>query len=285
MPAEKVDQTALGKMKEAGEPITMVTAYDAPSARIADAAGVDTVLVGDSAANVVLGHADTIPITVDELLHHTRAVRRGLERAMLIGDMPFMSYNVSTEQAVANAGRFCKEAGADAVKLEGGGWVAETAAAMVRAGIPTVGHLGLTPQTASSLGGYKVQGKTAAGARQIVDDALALERAGVIMLVLECVPARLGSLLAGKLQVPVIGIGAGSGCDGQVLVFHDLVGIAAGFTPKFVKRYAEAGQLMQDAVADYCREVKARDFPGPDHSFAIPDEEFAELEETLGSRS
>jgi 3-methyl-2-oxobutanoate hydroxymethyltransferase len=285
MPAEKVDQTALGKMKRDGEPITMVTAYDAPTARIADAAGVDTVLVGDSAANVVLGHTDTLPITVDELLHHTRAVRRGLARAMLIGDMPFMSYNVSIEQAVTNAGRFCKEAGADAVKLEGGGWVADTAAAMVRAGIPTVGHLGLTPQTASSLGGYKVQGKTAAGARQIVDDALALERAGVIMLVLECVPARLGSLLAGKLRVPVIGIGAGNGCDGQVLVFHDLVGIAAGFTPKFVKRYAEAGRLMQDAVASYCREVKSRDFPGPDQSFAIPDEEFAELEKALGPRS
>ncbi len=280
-PVKKVDQTALKAMKQAGEPISMVTAYDFPTARIVDAAGIDTVLVGDSAGNVVLGYPDTIPVTVDELIHHTKAVRRGVSRAMLIGDMPFMSYNVSHAQAIENGGRFLKEAGADAVKIEGGGWVAETAAAMIAAGIPTVGHLGLTPQTASSLGGYKVQGKTAESARQIVADALALQAAGVILLVLECVPDRLGTLLSKMLTVPVIGIGAGNGTDGQVLVFHDLVGIHAGFRPKFVKRYAEVGQAMQDAVAAYCADVKARAFPSDEYAFAISDEEFAQLEKAL----
>ena len=280
-PVKKVDQTALKAMKQAGEPVTMVTAYDFPTARIVDAAGVDTVLVGDSAGNVVLGYPDTIPVTMDELIHHTKAVRRGISRAMLIGDMPFMSYNVSHAQAIENGGRFLKEAGADAVKIEGGGWVAETARAMVAAGIPTVGHLGLTPQTASSLGGYKVQGKTAESARQIVKDALALQAAGVIMLVLECVPDRLGALISKKLDLPVIGIGAGNGTDGQVLVFHDLVGIHAGFRPKFVKRYAEVGQVMQDAVASYCADVKARAFPSDEFAFAISDEEFGQLEKAL----
>ncbi len=282
MPADKIDQTKLKQMKQAGEPISMVTAYDAPTARIADAAGVDTVLVGDSVGNVVLGYADPLPVTMDEMIHHTKAVRRGLARALLIGDMPFMSYNVSPGQAIANGGRFLKEAGAGAVKIEGGGWVAETAAAMVQAGIPVVGHLGLTPQTASSLGGYKVQGRTAESAKKIVADALALQAAGVILLVLECVPDRLGALISQRLEVPVIGIGAGNGCDGQVLVFHDLVGIAAGFAPKFVKRYAEVGQAMQAAVGAYCADVKARAFPAAEHAFAIGDDEFAQLEKALG---
>jgi 3-methyl-2-oxobutanoate hydroxymethyltransferase len=278
---KKIDQTAIRKMKQEGQPITMVTAYDFPTARIVDAAGVDTVLVGDSAGNVVLGYPDTVPVTVDELIHHTKAVRRGLSRAMLVGDMPFMSYNVSREQAIENGGRFLKEGGADCVKIEGGGWVAETAGAMVRAGIPVVGHLGLTPQTASSLGGYKVQGKTADSARQIVADAMALQAAGCFMLVLECVPNRLGSLLSQKLSIPVIGIGAGHGTDGQVLVFHDLVGIAAGFTPKFVKRFAEAGQIMEEAVSTSCREVRERSFPSEEYSFSISDDEFAALQQAL----
>lgn len=278
---KKVDQNALKTMKREGRPITMVTAYDAPTARLLDEAGVDTVLVGDSLGNVVLGYADTVPVTMDEMLHHARAVRRGLSRAFLIGDMPFMSYNLSREQALQNGGRFLKEAGCDAVKLEGGGFVVDTAAFMVRAGVPIIGHLGLTPQTASSLGGYKVQGRTAESARQIVADALALEAAGALMLVLECVPAALGTLVSRKLTIPVIGIGAGAGCDGQVLVFHDLVGIRTGFAPKFVRRFAEAGQIMGSALSTYCEEVRARRFPGEEHSFSIPPEEIAALEKAI----
>ncbi|MBM4318530.1 MAG: 3-methyl-2-oxobutanoate hydroxymethyltransferase [Deltaproteobacteria bacterium] len=281
MEPQKVELGTVAQLKREGKPITMVTAYDCPTARIVDAAGVDTVLVGDSAANVVLGYPDTIPISMDEMIHHTRAVARGIRRALLIGDMPFMSYNVSTEQAVANAGRFLKEGGAKAVKVEGGGWVAGCVAAMVRAGIPVVGHLGLTPQTAGMLGGYRVQGRTAESAKKILDDALGLQEAGAFMLVLECVPDRLGTLISRQLQIPVIGIGAGSGTDGQVLVFHDLVGIQAGFTPKFVKRYLDAGSQMQQAVESYCREVRQRSFPAAEHSFPISEEEFAALGEAL----
>ena len=278
MEPEKVELATLAKMKREGQAITMVTAYDCPTARILDQAGVDTVLVGDSAANVVLGYPDTIPITLDEMLHHTRAVSRGLKRALLIGDMPFMSYNVTAEQAIENAGRFLKEGRAAAVKVEGGGWVADTVARMVPAGIPVVGHLGLTPQTAGMLGGYRVQGKTADTAKKILEDALALERAGAFMLVLECVPDRLGTLISEKLTIPVIGIGAGSGTDGQVLVFHDLVGIKAGFTPKFVKRYADVGEQMFRAVSQFCSDVRDRSFPTRDHSFSIPDEEYSALQ-------
>lgn len=281
MEQKKISLTTLKEMKQQGVPITMVTAYDYPTARIVDEAGIDTALVGDSAANVVLGYPDTIPVTVEELLHHTRAVRRGLRRALLIGDMPFMSYNVSVEQAIANAGRFLKEAGAEAVKVEGAGWVAKTVAAMVEAGIPVVGHLGLTPQTASMLGGYRVQGRTAESARKIVDDALALQQAGAFLLVLECVPDRLGELISKRLEIPVIGIGAGPNTDGQVLVFHDLVGIQSGFAPKFVKRYAKVGDEIRSAVTRYCQEVKERTFPADEHCFRIPDEEFDTLRRSL----
>ena len=281
MGKDRIGQVELIEMKKRGEPITMVTAYDYPTARIAEQAGMDTVLVGDSAGNVVLGYPDTLPVTVDELIHHTKAVRRGIQRAMLIGDMPFMSYNVSKEQAISNAGRFIKEAGADAVKIEGGDWVADTARAMVKAGIPVVGHLGLTPQTASSLGGYKVQGRTKNSAKRILKDALALQDAGVIMLVLELVPHRLGELLSRRLHIPVIGIGAGNKTDGQVLVFHDLVGIAAGFQPKFVKKYAEVGKIMEEALKSYCSDVKSRTFPAPEHCFSIPDEEFEQIENSM----
>jgi 3-methyl-2-oxobutanoate hydroxymethyltransferase len=283
MEQKKVSLTTLKEMKQRGVPITMVTAYDYPTARLVDEAGIDTVLVGDSAANVVLGYPDTIPVTVEELLHHTRAVRRGVRRAFLIGDMPFMSYNVSVEQAIANAGRFLKEAGAEGVKVEGGGWVAKTVAAMVEAGIPVVGHLGLTPQTASMLGGYRVQGRTADSARKIVDDALALQQAGAFLLVLECVPDRLGELISKKLEIPVIGIGAGPNTDGQVLVFHDLVGIQSGFAPKFVKRYAKVGDEIRSAVTSYCQEVKERTFPADEHCFRIPDEEFDTLRRSLNT--
>jgi 3-methyl-2-oxobutanoate hydroxymethyltransferase len=281
MEQKKVALTTLKEMKQQGIPITMVTAYDSPTARLVDEAGIDTVLVGDSAGNVVLGYPDTIPVTVEELLHHTKAVRRGLRRALLIGDMPFMSYNVSVEQAIANAGRFLKEAGAEAVKVEGGGWVTKTVRAMVEAGIPVVGHLGLTPQTATMLGGYRVQGRTAESARKIVDDALALQAAGAFLLVLECVPDRLGELISKKLEIPVIGIGAGPNTDGQVLVFHDLVGIQSGFAPKFVRRYAKLGDEIRSAVARYCQEVKERTFPADEHCFGIPDEEFDALRRSL----
>ncbi len=281
MSNDKIELTRLARMKETGTPITMVTAYDYPSARIVDAAGVDTVLVGDSLANVVLGYPDTTRVTVDEMLHHTRAVSRGLERALLIGDMPFMSYNVSIEQALTNAGRFIKEGRAQAVKLEGGGWVAETVARLSGAGIPVVGHLGLTPQTAGMLGGYRVQGKDASSARRILDDSLALQQSGAILLVLECVPARLGKLISERLKIPVIGIGAGADTDGQVLVYHDLVGIEAGFTPKFVKKFADTGELMKKAVSSYCDEVRRRTFPSAEHTFSIPDEEYAALEKAL----
>jgi 3-methyl-2-oxobutanoate hydroxymethyltransferase len=278
---EKVELATLLKMKQAGTPITMVTAYDAPTARIVEAAGIDTVLVGDSVANVVLGYPDTLPVTLDEMLHHTRAVSRGLKRALLIGDMPFMTYNISIEKAIENAGRFIKEGRAEAVKVEGGGWVAETVGAMVQAGIPVVGHLGLTPQTAGMLGGYRVQGKDAESARQIFKDSVALQKAGAFLLVLECVPARLGELISRKLTLPVIGIGAGVNTDGQVLVFHDLVGIDAGFTPKFVKRYADVGNQMRQAVEAYCQEVRAGSFPAEEHTFRIPDDEYAALEKAL----
>jgi len=281
MEQKKVSLTTLKEMKQQGVPITMVTAYDYPTARLVDESGIDTVLVGDSAGNVVLGYPDTIPVTVEELLHHTRAVRRGVRRALLIGDMPFMSYNVSVEQAIANAGRFLKEAGAEAVKVEGGGWVGKTVTAMVEAGIPVVGHLGLTPQTASMLGGYRVQGRTAESARKIVEDALALQQAGAFLLVLECVPDRLGELISKRLEIPVIGIGAGPNTDGQVLVFHDLVGIQSGFAPKFVKRYAKVGDEIRSAVTRYCQEVKDRTFPADEHCFRIPDEEFDALRRSL----
>ncbi len=285
MKTKKIELSTLAEMKRQGTAITMVTAYDAPTARLVDEAGVDTVLVGDSVANVVLGYADTVAISMEEMLHHTRAVSRGLTRALLIGDMPFMSYNVTVEQAIENAGRFMKEGRAQAVKLEGGGWVADTAAAMVKAGIPVVGHLGLTPQTAGMLGGYRVQGKDAQSARQIFDDALALQAAGAFALVLECVPDRLGELISKRLEIPVIGIGAGANTDGQVLVFHDLVGIKAGFSPKFVKQYAQAGQILQDAVADFCAEVRQRTFPAEEHSFRIADDQFAALEAALNKNT
>ncbi|MDX6582751.1 MAG: 3-methyl-2-oxobutanoate hydroxymethyltransferase [Solirubrobacterales bacterium] len=263
----------LADMKLNAEPIVMVTAYDFPSAEIAEACGVDLVLVGDTAAMVVLGHSSTTPVEMDEMLVLAKAVRRGLKTPLLIGDLPFGSYELSNEQAIATAFRYVKEAGCDVVKLERGGASVERARAIVRAGIPVMGHVGLTPQTATALGGFKAQGKTADQAVKIAEEALALQAAGCFAIVFEAVPAALSEVLVPQLSVPVIGIGAGASTDGQVLVWHDLLGIYGGHTPKFVKPFAELRTEMLRAVGQYASEVRARSFPGPEHSYAIAPEE------------
>ncbi len=281
---KKIGLATLKQKKAQGEKITMLTAYDAPSARALDEAGIDCILIGDSAANVVLGYKDTLPVSMDEMVMLSAAVARGTQHAFVIGDMPFMSYNVNREEAIRNAGRFIKEAHTDAVKLEGGGLMAETLKAVVQAGIPTVGHLGLTPQTAGMLGGYRVQGKTAEQAMHILKDALLLQEAGACMVVFEMVPDRVAELISKKLEIPTIGIGAGSGCDGQVLVLHDMLGIRAGFTPKFVKSWATIGDDMLKAAQGYRQEVEAQTFPAVEHTFTIEDaelEKFAEKAEKL----
>jgi 3-methyl-2-oxobutanoate hydroxymethyltransferase len=256
-----------------GEPIVMVTAYDYPTARAADEAGVDAILVGDSLAMVVLGHPNTLSVTMDEMLHHARAVARGAQRPLLVGDLPFMSYQADEAEAVRNAGRFL-QAGMDAVKLEGGRALASTAAAIVRAGIPVQGHVGLTPQSIHALGGWKVQGRTAEAARELLEDALALEGAGCFSIVLESVPDRLAAYVTERLSIPTIGIGAGAGTSGQVLVAHDLLGLFDRFTPKFVKRYAELGPAMREAFAAYRREVQEKAFPAAEHSYSMTDTEW-----------
>lgn len=277
MERKKVDIQTLLRKKEKNEKITMLTAYDYPTARVLDEEGIDVLLVGDSVANVQLGYPNTLPVTMEEMLHHTRAVSRAVQYSMVIGDMPFMSYNTSLQDAVRNAGRFMKEAGADAIKLEGGGEMLETVRAVVRAGIPVCGHLGLTPQTAGLIGGYRVQGKTAESAVRILQDAVGIEQAGGFMLVLECVPDRVAELVTRKLTIPVIGIGAGADCDGQVLVINDLLGIQAGFKPKFVKQYGELEQAMREAVQCYRTEVVMSSFPTTEHSFHMEDAEFERL--------
>lgn len=271
--SNKVSILGLQKKKRKGQRISMLTAYDFPGAKLVDEAGVDIILVGDSLAMTVLGHPNTVSVTVDEMLHHCRAVSRGAERAFLVGDMPFMSYQVDRTEAVRNAGRFLKEAGMDAVKLEGGAEVLETVRAIVRAGIPVMGHLGLTPQTATMLGGYKVQAKTAETAQRLRVDALALQDAGVFSIVLEAVPASVAQAVSRELTVPTIGIGAGPGCDGQVLVFHDVLGLFDKFIPKFVKQYAHLRQPMLDAFKTYIAEVETGAFPAEDHSFSIKEDE------------
>ncbi len=263
----------LAVMKLNAEPIVMVTAYDFPSAEVAEAAGVDLVLVGDTAAMTVLGHTSTTPVSVDEMLVLTKAVRRGLQTPLLVGDLPFGSYETSNEQAIATAMRYVKEAGCDVVKLERGGSSVERARAIIRAGIPVMGHVGLTPQTATALGGFKAQGKTADQAVQIAEEALALQAAGCFAIVFEAVPAEVSEVLTAKLSIPVIGIGAGVGTDGQVLVWHDLLGIYGGHTPKFVKPYAELREEMVRAVGEYTAEVRGRAFPGPEHTYSIEPEE------------
>jgi 3-methyl-2-oxobutanoate hydroxymethyltransferase len=276
-PRKKVTTLSLRQKKASGELITMLTAYDYPTALAEDQAGLDIILVGDSLGMVVLGYQNTLPVTMDEMLHHCRAVARGARAALLIGDMPFMSYQVSTEQAVRNAGRFLQEGGMDAVKLEGGRERADAVRAIVGAGIPVMGHLGLTPQSVHQLGGFRPQGRTAEAARRLLEDALLLEEAGCFSLVLESVPARLGELVSKRLAIPTIGIGAGPGCDGQVLVTHDLLGLFDRFTPKFVKKYADFHGEMQRAFGEYIADVQNRSFPGPEHIVEMPDEEWQAL--------
>jgi 3-methyl-2-oxobutanoate hydroxymethyltransferase len=273
--------TKLGEMRALGEPIVMVTAYDHPTARAAEAAGVDVVLVGDSAANNVLGYPDTVPVTVEEMLMLTAAVRRGLKTPLLVADLPFGSYEASDEQAIATAHRFVKEAGAEAVKVENS---AERARAIVKAGVPVMGHVGLTPQTATALGGYRAQGRTAERARAVLDEALALQEAGVFSIVFEAIPADVTDVIMGQMEVPIIGIGAGASTDGQVLVLHDLLGINGGFQPKFVKRFADVRGETQRGLEAFTEAVRTRAFPGPQHSYGIAPEELARLKQQLEVR-
>jgi len=275
----------LAEMKRDGEPIVMVTAYDFPSAQAVEEAGVDAVLVGDTAAMVVLGYDATTPIRMDEMITMASAVRRGLKTPLLIGDLPFGSYEASNEQAVASAQRYIKEAGCAAVKLERGGASVDRARAIIRAGIAVMGHVGLTPQSASALGGFKTQGKTAAAASKLAEEALALQSVGCFAIVFESVPAAVTELVVNKLEVPVIGIGAGPATDGQVLVFHDLLGIYEDFTPKFVKRYAEVRTAMVEGLRRYATEVRSGVFPGAEHVYSVEPAELAELKRYLDEES
>lgn len=273
----KVTTATVKQMKIEGRPITMLTAYDYPMARMVDEAGIDIILVGDSLGNVVLGYDSTLPVTMEDMIHHVKAVCRGAARAMVVADMPFLSYQVSVEEAVRNAGRFLKETGAQSVKLEGGREVADAVRAIVNAGIPVMGHLGLTPQSIHQLGGFKVQGKDESAAKKLIADAKALEEAGVFSIVLECVPTPLAKMLTEMLNVATIGIGAGPHCDGQVLVTHDLLGLYPGFTPKFVKKYVNFHENVAAVLKQYKLEVEERSFPGPEHCFGMSDEVLKKL--------
>ncbi len=287
MSAERTPVTLprLAEMKEAGEPIVMVTAYDYPSAQVAEEAGVDIVLVGDTAAMVVLGYPGTEPVSMDEMIMLGKAVRRGLRAPLMVGDMPMGSYEASNELAVHNAQRLVKETGCQVVKLEAGGTSVERARAIVRSGIPVMGHVGLTPQTATALGGYKTQGKTVGSAIQLCEDALALQSVGCFAIVFEAIPAAIAEAIAEKLEIPTIGIGAGRDTAGQVLVFHDLLGITTGKAPKFVKRYANVHETMVDAVREYAEEVRSRHFPEADHVYGIEPAELAEFRHYLDQES
>ena len=273
--------TELLGMKERHSPVAMITAYDAPSGRLADAAGADMILVGDSAAMTMLGHDSTVPATMDEMLVLTRAVTRGARRPLVVADMPFGSFQVSDELAVTNAIRFVKDSGADAVKLEGAGTMLSRVHAIAGAGIPVMGHIGLTPQTATALGGFKAQGRTAAKAAQLVRDALALESAGCFAIVLEAVPSPVAAKITELLSIPTIGIGAGGDVDGQVLVWHDLLGLYDGHAPRFVKQYAHLAAEIQRAVEAYVGDVRERRFPEDVHTYGMPAEELAAFEEEL----
>ena len=277
MKNNRITTSTIRARKEAGEAISMLTAYDAAFARLFDEAGIDMLLVGDSVGNTMLGYDSTLPVTMEDMLHHVKAVSRGASRAMIVADMPFMSYQTSIADALYNAGRFLKETGAQAVKLEGGAAVAPAVQAMTEAGIPVVGHLGLTPQSVNQFGGFKVQAKTAAAAQQLLDDARLLEKAGAFALVLECVPATLAAKVSQALSIPTIGIGAGNGCDGQVLVMHDLLGLTPGFKPKFVKAYRTLAQEVIAAAREYADDVKARQFPAAEHTFSVADEVLEKL--------
>jgi 3-methyl-2-oxobutanoate hydroxymethyltransferase len=280
----KLSLPELAEMKRRGEKIVMVTAYDAPGARLADAAGIDLILVGDTAAMVVLGHESTVPVTLDEMLFMTRTVARSARRPLIIGDMPFGTYEASDEDAVHSAIRFVKEGGADVVKLERAGPSLSRARAIAGAGIGVMGHVGLTPQSATVLGGFKAQGRTAEHARQLYEDALALQAAGCFAIVLEAVPAPVAGRITEALAVPTIGIGAGAATDGQVLVYHDLLGLYEGRAPRFVKRYADLATDIRGALERYAAEVRERHFPEDQHTYSIPDDELAEFEAELAEQ-
>lgn len=276
--AEQRVTTATFRAKKAeGRPISMLTAYDYPMAQLVDEAGIDSVLVGDSLGNVVLGYESTIPVTMEDMIHHVKAVTRGVKRAMVVADMPFLSYNISREEAVRNAGRLMQECGAQAVKLEGGREVAGVIKAITDAGIPVVGHLGLTPQSVHQMGGYKVQGKDEEAAQKLLIDARAVEEAGAFALVLECVPTPLAALLTRELGIATIGIGAGSHCDGQVLVTHDLIGLLGGFSPKFAKRYINIREDIKGALQSYKQEVEEGKFPSDEHQFGMDEDVLKKL--------
>jgi 3-methyl-2-oxobutanoate hydroxymethyltransferase len=279
---KKTTSYTLLQKKQRGEVITMLTAYDYPTALAMDNAGIDSILVGDSLGMVMLGYENTLPVTMADMLHHCRAVARGARYAFLVGDMPFMSYQVSVEGAVRNAGRFLQEAGMDAVKLEGGQERIDAIRAIVSAGIPVMGHLGLTPQSVQQLGGFRAQGRTALAARRLLDDAILLQDAGCFAVVLEAIPARLAKLVSTRLEIPTIGIGAGVGCDGQVLVTHDLLGLFDRFTPRFVKQYADLHGEMARALAAFREDVEAKSFPGPEHSMDMDDREWGVFLEGFG---
>ncbi len=265
------------KMKDEGQKISMLTAYDYSTAKVVDNAGVNSILVGDSLGMVMLGYEDTIPVTLEDMIHHGRAVTRGAQNALVVIDMPFMSYEASVEQAVLNAGRILKETQANAVKLEGGSRIAPQIKAITKAGIPVCAHIGMTPQFVNSYGGFKVQGKSVEAAQAVIDDALAVQEAGAFAVVIECVPAKLAKLITEKLTIPTIGIGAGAGCDGQVLVYQDMLALFSDFKPKFVKHFAQLGEAMTEAFKTYDEEVKAGTFPAEEHTFKIDDEVIEKL--------
>ena len=269
--------STLKQQKIDGDKITMLTAYDYSTAKLMEEAGINMILVGDSLGMVMLGYEDTIPVTMEDMIHHTRAVTRATKNTFVLGDMPFMSYHVSTEQAVMNAGRLVKEGMCQGVKLEGGAKVCPQIRAIVDAQIPVCAHIGLTPQSVNAFGGFKVQGKTEEAARQLIEDAKAVEAAGAFMVVLECVPEKLAKIISETVSIPTIGIGAGNGCDGQVLVYQDMLNMYGGIKPKFVKQYANLGDLMREAFKEYTREVKEGSFPAQEHTFAISDEVISKL--------
>lgn len=267
----------LKAFKARGEKIAMLTAYDYSMAKLLDDAGVDSLLVGDSLGMTMLGYENTLQVTMEDMIHHTKAVRRGTKNAFLIADMPFLSYHITVEDAVRNAGRFVREALTDAVKIEGGVEMAETIKAIVRAQIPVVAHIGLTPQSVNVFGGFKVQGKNLEQAKKLIEDALAVQEAGACAIVLECIPAKLAKVISEKLEIPTIGIGAGPDCDGQVLVIQDMIGMFKTFTPKFVKQFASVGEQIEAAAEVYIREINSGAFPGPEHTFGIEDEVLEKL--------
>jgi 3-methyl-2-oxobutanoate hydroxymethyltransferase len=281
MTTKKVSILDIQQAKEENRKLTMITAYDYPFGLLADEAGIDIVLVGDSLGMVVMGLAGTVEVNMDHMIHHIRAVTRGCKNPFIVGDMPFMSYNTSIREAIVNAGRLLKEGGCESIKLEGGVDFAPTVEAIVKAGIPVQGHIGLTPQTASALGGFKMQGRDAAAAKQIIDDARALEGAGAFSMILEAVPAPLGKLVAEAVNVPVIGIGAGPDVDGQVLVTHDMIGLFDKFVPKFVKQYTNIRKIILEALNEYKDEVVDVKFPAPEHSFKMPEEALEQLKKLI----